>query len=120
MIDSVLAVDDDPAFLALAAQVLPGLGVAGVLTAGDAATALKLALAERPGAALVDVDLPDRDGFALACELARLPWGPLIVRISTDREGGRVIPPAAHGTLLHFLAKENLAGRELRKYLLGG
>ena len=120
MIDSVLAVDDDPAFLALAAQVLAGLGIAGVLTAGDAATALKLALAERPGAALVDVDLPDRDGFDLACELARLPWGPRVVLISTDREAGRAIAPAGNGTVLPFIAKENLAGRELRKFLLGG
>jgi CheY-like chemotaxis protein len=118
MVDSVLAVDDDPDFLALAAQVLTGLGVSGVLTAADAATALEVALAERPAAVLVDVDLPDRDGFDLARELDRLPWGPRVVLTSTDRDAGRTIP-AADRPALPFIAKEDLAGRELRRLLLG-
>jgi CheY-like chemotaxis protein len=119
MDDSVLAVDDDPAFLALAVQVLTGLGVAKVLTAEDAATALSVALAERPGAALVDVDLPDRTGFDLALELDRLPWCPRVVLTSTDPEAGRTIVPAVDGPAIPFIAKEDLAGRELRRFLLG-
>jgi CheY-like chemotaxis protein len=119
MVDSVLAVDDDPAFLALAVQVLAGLGVDSVLTAVDAATALTVAMAERPDAALVDVDLPDRDGFALARELDRLPWGPRVVLTSTDPEAGRTIAPAVDRPALPFIAKEDLAGRELRRLLLG-
>jgi CheY-like chemotaxis protein len=119
MVDSVLAVDDDPAFLELAVQVLAGLGVAGVLTAGDAATALTVAMAERPGAVLVDVDLPDRDGFDLARELDRLPWGPRVVLTSTDRDAGRTIASAEDRPTLPFIAKEDLAGRELRRFLLG-
>ncbi|HXF32167.1 MAG TPA: response regulator [Solirubrobacterales bacterium] len=119
MVDSVLVVDDDPAFLALAAQVLTGLGVTAVLTAGDAATALAVALAERPAAALVDVDLPDRDGFDLARQLERLPWGPRVVVTSTDREADRAIVPATNGPDLPFIAKEELAGCELRRRLLG-
>jgi CheY-like chemotaxis protein len=119
MVDSILVVDDDPAFLALAAQVLAGLGVAVVVTAGDAATAVRVALAERPVAALVDVDLPDRDGFDLARELDRLPWGPRVVLASTDREAGRALVPTEDGPALPFIAKEDLAGHELRQILLG-
>jgi CheY-like chemotaxis protein len=119
MDDSVLAVDDDPAFLALAVQVLTGLGVANVLTAGDAATALSVASAERPGAILVDVDLPDRIGFDLARELDRLPWGPRVVLTSTDREAGRTFVPSVNRPAIPFIAKEDLAGRELRRLLLG-
>jgi CheY-like chemotaxis protein len=119
MVDLVLVVDDDPDFLALAAQVLGGLGVGAVLTAGDAATAITVATAERPGAILVDVDLPDRDGFDLARDLGRLPWGPRVVVTSTDREAGRAIAPAADGPALPFIAKEELAGSELRQLLLG-
>jgi DNA-binding response OmpR family regulator len=119
MADSVLAVDDDPAFLALAVQVLTGFGVASVLTADDAATALSVALAERPGAILVDVDLPDRDGFDLARELDRLSWGPRVVLTSTDREAGRAFVPAVNRPAIPFIAKEDLAGRELRRFLLG-
>jgi CheY-like chemotaxis protein len=119
MVDSILAVDDDPAFLALAVQVLAGLAVGTVLTAGDAATALKIALAERPGAILVDVDLPDRDGFDLARELDRLPWRPRVALTSTDREAGRTISLAVDGRALPFIAKEDLGGCELRQVLLG-
>ena len=118
MVDSVLAVDDDPAFLALAVQLLTGLAVGIVLTAGDAATALKVALAEHPGAILVDVDLPDRDGFDLARELDRLPWQPRVVLTSPDREAGRPLGRAADGGL-PFIAKEDLGGCELRQVLLG-
>jgi DNA-binding response OmpR family regulator len=119
MDDPVLAVDDDPAFLALVVQVLTGLGVTNVLTAGDAETALSVAMAERPGAVLVDVDLPDRSGFDLASELDRLSWGPRVVLTSTDREAGRTIVPAVDGPSIPFIAKEDLAGRELRRFLLG-
>jgi DNA-binding response OmpR family regulator len=118
MVNLVLVVDDDPAFLALAAQVLAGHGALVVLTAGDATTALSVAMAERPGAVLVDVDLPDRDGFDLARELDRLPWGPRVVLTSTDREAGRAIVPAGDGPALPFIAKEDLASCELRQILL--
>jgi DNA-binding NarL/FixJ family response regulator len=39
-----------------------------------------LAAAERlePSAVLVDVELPDGDGVALARELAAVPWHPLV------------------------------------------
>jgi CheY-like chemotaxis protein len=119
MVDSVLAVDDDPDFLALAAQVLGGLGVTGLLTAADAATALEVAMAERPAAILVDVDLPDRDGIDLAHELDRLPWGPRVVLTSTDRDAARAIAATNGRPALPFIAKEDLAGRELRRLLLG-
>jgi CheY-like chemotaxis protein len=119
MVDSVLAVDDDPAFLALAVHVLAGLGVATVLTAGDAATAMTVALAERPGAVLVDVDLPDRNGFDLAHDLDQLPWGPRVVLTSTDGDAGRALVPVGDRPALHFIAKEDLAGRDLRRFLLG-
>src|SRR4051794_38746299 len=115
MVDSVLVVDDDPAFLALAAQVLAGLVAGMVLTADDAATALTVAKAERPAAILVDVDLPDRDGFDLAGELDRLPWGPRVVLTSTDSEAGEAIDAAADAPAFPFIAKEDLAGSRLRR-----
>jgi CheY-like chemotaxis protein len=120
MVDSVLAVDDDPAFVALAVQVLAGLGVASVVTAGDAATALTVAMAERPAAVLVDVDLPDRDGFDLARELEGLPWGPRVVVTSTDRDAGRAFAATTGRPTLPFIAKEDLAGHDLRRLLLEG
>ncbi len=119
MVNPVLVVDDDPAFLALAAQVLVGLGVGTVLEAGDAATAAAVATAQRPGAVLVDHDLPDRDGLDLARELVELPWGPRVVLTSTDREAGRALTAGNDDSAPPFIAKEELAGGALRRALLG-
>lgn len=119
MVDSVLVVDDDPAFLALAAQVLGGFGIGVVLKAGDATTGAAVAAAERPIAILVDLDLPDRDGLDLARDLLELPWGPRVVLTSTDREAGRAVSSAVDGHALPFIAKEELAGSALRRALLG-
>jgi DNA-binding NarL/FixJ family response regulator len=81
---SVLVVDDDPAFRALAGKLLiaAGLKIAG--EAGTILAATKAALDLRPDAALVDVGLPDGDGIDLAGELSALPWRPRIVLTSTD------------------------------------
>jgi hypothetical protein len=41
------------------------------------------------------------------------------VLTSTDPEAGRTIAPAMDRPALPFIAKEDLAGRELRRLLLG-
>jgi CheY-like chemotaxis protein len=80
---SVLIVDDDPAFRALASQLLVDCGFVVVGEADSVADALSTAIRVRPSAALVDVELPDGDGFTLARELAALPWQPRVVLTST-------------------------------------
>ncbi len=86
MTRSVLVVDDDPAFRELAGRLViaAGLKVAG--EANSAAAAVAAAKAMKPDAALVDVDLPDRDGIALAQELTALPWQPCVVLTSVDAD----------------------------------
>lgn len=81
---SVLVVDDDPTFRRLAERLLRAsdLDVAGI--AGTAAEAISAAHAVRPDGALIDVDLPDGNGVALAAELGRLPWQPKVVLTSVD------------------------------------
>ena len=119
MVSSVLVVDDDPAFLALAAQVLDGLGVEVVLTAQDAAAAISEADAKRPEAAIVDVGLPDRDGIDLARQLAELPWGPRVAVTSTDRDAGLAVDARQGDGALAFIPKEDLASATLRELLTG-
>jgi DNA-binding response OmpR family regulator len=108
MVSSVLVVDDDPDFLALATRILHEMGVEEISTARSAATALAEADASRPRAALVDIGLPDRDGIDLARELAGLPWSPRVVLTSTDSEPGST-------ESLPFLPKEELTDGALRK-----
>ncbi len=116
---SVLIVDDDPTFLALATRVLEGIGVEVVATAEDVPAAIAATNATRPEAVLVDVGLPDREGLDLAYELAALPWRPRVVLTSTDTDAGRAIEPHDGGSKLPFIPKEELASPTLRGLLLG-
>jgi DNA-binding NarL/FixJ family response regulator len=83
---SVLIVDDEPGFRANARRLLAlrGFSVAG--EAGDASEALQLARSRRPGAVLLDVNIPDASGIEVARELASLSSPPRVLLISADAE----------------------------------
>jgi DNA-binding response OmpR family regulator len=74
----VLVLDDDPSIRAICAEVLRSQGY-DVLEAGTCAEARRLVLERRPQVVLVDVQLPDGDGFSLleslAEQRAREPFG---------------------------------------------
>jgi DNA-binding NarL/FixJ family response regulator len=114
----VLVVDDDSAFRDLAARVLSAWGHVVVGEAGTVAEALERAEELRPEAALVDVGLPDGDGFALARRLTQLPWPVRIVLISSDTDRAAVRAARDAGAR-GFLAKDDLAGPTLRHLLEG-
>ncbi len=63
---SVLVVDDDVTFREIVARMLTLAGYRVIGEAGTVAEALARAGELRPDAALVDIGLPDGDGFALA------------------------------------------------------
>lgn len=70
----VLVVDDEPEALRLLDYVLCGEGF-DVLTAVNGDEALVKAATVRPDAVLLDIQLPDMDGFAV-CELLRARFSP--------------------------------------------
>jgi CheY-like chemotaxis protein len=113
----MLIIDDDPAFLALAARIVTNLGIEVVATASDAAQALEVSQTSRPDSMLVDVGLPDRDGIELAYELSALPWKPRVILTSSDREASVAIEPRRAQRKLPFIAKEELASDTLRRAL---
>ncbi len=84
MATTVLLVDDDPDFRALARRMLTAAGLHVVAEADTVAAARDAALALRPDTALVDVGLPDGDGVTLARSLAELPWRPRVLLTSSD------------------------------------
>jgi DNA-binding NarL/FixJ family response regulator len=114
----MLIIDDDPAFLALAARIVTNLGIEVVATASDAAQGLKASQTSRPDSMLVDVGLPDRDGIDLAYELSALPWKPRVILTSSDREAAVAIEPRGAQRELPFIAKEELACDTLRRALM--
>jgi ActR/RegA family two-component response regulator len=117
MAGPVLIVDDDAPFLSLAARILKDLGIAEVVTAEDAGTAIRAANATRPAAALVDLGLTDRNGIDLAHELAGLPWRPRVVLTSTDRDAGSAIGSDGRAPL-PFVPKDDLTTAPLRRMLI--
>jgi CheY-like chemotaxis protein len=113
---SVLVVDDDPAFRELAARVLTGWDHLVVGEAGTVAEALQRASELRPDAALVDIGLPDGDGFALTDRLVRLPWALHVVLISADTDPATARAAGRAGAS-GFVAKDELSGHALRHLL---
>ncbi len=70
----ILAVDDNLDALNGLAGVLRSAGH-DVLTAEDGSTALSLAAAHQPEAALVDIGMPGMDGYELAQRIRSTSWG---------------------------------------------
>jgi len=78
---TVLIVDDHEVFRSSARALLEAAGYEVVGEAADAAGAIAEARRIRPDAILLDIQLPDRDGFAVCAELGA--DGPAIVLISS-------------------------------------
>jgi CheY-like chemotaxis protein len=116
MTRSVLIVDDDPAFRALASRMLGSFGLRVVAEATSVAEALSAAEATKPDAALVDVDLPDGNGISLAHDLTALPWRPRIVLTSVNRMAAAPDDVRRSGALA-FIHKADLPNETLKRLL---
>ncbi len=112
----MLVVDDDSAFRHLARCVLTEWGHVVVGEAGTVAEALERAADVRPQVALVDVGLPDGDGFALAERLAAPPWAVRVVLVSADADSATVCCAGQVGAR-GFVPKDQLSSQTLRHLL---
>ena len=103
----VLIVDDHQPFRAVARELLERAGYIVTGEAADAAEALAAVASQAPEAVLLDIQLPDKDGFAIAAALAA-DGGPAIVLISSreaDDYGMRIAECGARG----FISKSKLS-----------
>lgn len=110
-------VDDDPDFRRLARRLLSASGLTVVGEAESVAAALSCAGRLKPSAFLVDVELPDGDGFALAGELAALPWRPRVVITSID--GDFTAEEARKAGAVAFVNKADLPDAPIARLLRG-
>jgi DNA-binding NarL/FixJ family response regulator len=109
---TVLIVDDHEPFRESATALLGAEGFEVVGGVGEGAAALAAVERLRPEVVLLDVQLPDVDGFVVAERLAVLANPPQVVLISSrdaSAYGPRVRASAARG----FLAKRELSGASL-------
>jgi DNA-binding NarL/FixJ family response regulator len=113
---SILIVDDHEVFRAEARAMLETAGYEIVGEAIDAADALAKASALNPSVVLLDVQLPDLDGFSVASEMATLPQPPRVVLCSSRTAadyGRRLTRAPAAG----FIQKADLSRAELKRVL---
>jgi DNA-binding NarL/FixJ family response regulator len=109
---SVLIVDDHPSFRASARRLLEAEGFEVVGEAGDGQAAIAAAQELQPDLVLLDVQLPDLNGFEVAARLAALGLPSAVVLTSSRNaaEYGRLVTDA---TVRGFVPKAELSGAVL-------
>jgi CheY-like chemotaxis protein len=111
---TVLLVDDHPSFRACARAILEADGFAVIGEAEDGEGALRAIGALAPDLVLLDVQLPDMDGFAVLAELGA--GAPPVVLISSRDAcdyDGMIRGSGARG----FISKAELSGAAIRSLL---
>jgi DNA-binding NarL/FixJ family response regulator len=108
----VLIVDDHDVFSESASALLEAEGFAVVGGAADASAAFAAVERLRPEVVLLDIQLPDLDGFTVAERLAAAPDPPRVVLISS-REAAAYGPRLQAAPARGFLAKRELSGAAL-------
>ena len=109
MVVTVLIVDDHPSFRASARTLLEAEGYNVVGEAEDGESAVDAAVKLHPDLVLLDVQLPDIDGFEVAARLRKREDAPVVI-LTSSRDGadyGRCIGDCgARG----FVPKAELSG----------
>ena len=113
---SVLIVDDHASFRAMARAVLADGGYAVVGEAADAESALAAVSELRPDCVLLDVQLGDVDGFALADALAQADDAPAVV-LTSGRDRRDFEPLIRASAARGFIPKERLSASALGELL---
>ena len=109
---TVLIVDDHEAFRESASALLEAEGFAVLGEAADGGAAVVECERLRPDVVLLDIQLPDLDGFTVAERLAAAREPPAVVLISSreaESYGPRLDGAAAQG----FISKRELSGAAL-------
>jgi DNA-binding NarL/FixJ family response regulator len=115
-VSTFLVVDDHPTFRRAARALLEDEGFEVVGEAADGASAIEAAESLRPDVVLLDVYLPDMDGFEVAAALRRNGNPPEIVMTSSHdpRDFGKLVEQSgARG----FISKAELSGPALAALL---
>ena len=82
----LLLVDDEPELLKMVSDILKDAGFETVLTAASVKEAVMVAKQEKPDLMILDVMLPDGDGFSLMEQLRTFTDVPIIFLTAKDEE----------------------------------
>jgi CheY-like chemotaxis protein len=110
---SVLIVDDHPSFRASARRMLEASGYSVLGEAADGAAAIAAAGELEPDLVLLDVQLPDLDGFEVARRIAGADGAAPAVVLTSSRERSDFGEAVAESPARGFIAKSELSGETL-------
>jgi DNA-binding NarL/FixJ family response regulator len=113
---TVLIVDDHPSFRLTARALLEAEGFHVVGEAPDGASALAAAAELRPDVVLLDVQLPDIDGFEVASRLCSNGHRPSVV-LTSSRDGSDFGALVTRSGARGFVPKAELSGEALAELL---
>lgn len=114
--ERVLVVDDHDGFRATARRLLESEGWDVVGEAIDGASAIAATTALRPDIVLLDIGLPDLDGFAVTERLASVANTHVV--LVSSRERADYADRIAASSALGFITKGELDGDVLRALLV--
>jgi len=109
---TVLIVDDHEVFRASARALLQAGGFDVIGEAAGGIEAIEAVSALRPEVVVLDIQLPDLDGLAVARRLAEAPDPPAVVLIS-GREAATYGPRLRQTSARGFISKSELSGTAL-------
>ena len=115
-VTTVLIVDDHPSFRATAHALLEAEGFEVVGEAEDGESAITAAEELHPDIVLLDVQLPDLDGFEVASRLTSNGDHPCVVLVSS-RDRGDFGPLVARSGACGFIPKAELSGQAIAALL---
>lgn len=107
--NTILIVDDDARFRMQARELLEADGFDVIGQAVDGASGLEAARALRPDFVLLDIGLPDVEGFAVARDLA-IDGPPPLVVLTSSRDARAYGRRLKAGGFLGFIPKEQVSG----------
>jgi DNA-binding NarL/FixJ family response regulator len=116
MSPTVLIVDDHPSFRLTARALLEAEGFEIVGEAEDGASAVEAARRLKPEVVLLDVQLPDFDGFEVAARLLSNGAAPAIV-LTSSRDASEFGPLVDRSGARGFIPKAELSGAGLAALL---
>ena len=109
---TVLIVDDHEVFRASARALLQAGGFDVIGEAAGGMEAIEAVGMLRPEVVVLDIQLPDLDGLAVAKKLAEAPDPPAVVLVS-GREAATYGPRLSQASARGFISKSELSGEAL-------
>ena len=113
---TILIVDDHPSFRASARVVLESVGVHVSGEAAAGASAVPACFRVQPEVVLLDVQLPDTDGFNVCAEITSHAEHPTVI-MTSSRDGSDFGPLVSTSGACGFVPKAELSGERVQELL---